>query len=44
MGLNDRAPLRAAGATLHHLGARVLRVEMAVVAALTLVHAWNAGG
>lgn len=38
-GPKDRAALRAAGATLHHLGTRVLRVEMAVVAALTLVHA-----
>lgn len=38
-GPKDRATLRAAGATLHHLGTRVLRVEMAVVAALTLVHA-----
>jgi RsmE family RNA methyltransferase len=41
-GPRDRAALRAAGATLHHLGARVLRVEMAVVAALTLVHARGA--
>jgi RsmE family RNA methyltransferase len=38
-GPGDRAILRAAGATLHHLGPRVLRVEMAVVAALSLVHA-----
>ncbi len=38
-GPRDRAALRAAGATLHHLGTRVLRVEMAVVAALALVHA-----
>lgn len=38
-GPRDREVLRAAGATLYHLGPRVLRVEMAVVAALTLIHA-----
>lgn len=35
----DRALLRAHGFTLVHLGSRVLRVETAVVAALTLVRA-----
>lgn len=35
----DRASLRAAGFTLVHLGARVLRTETAVIAALTLVKA-----
>lgn len=38
-GPRDRAQLRSAGARLFHLGERVLRVEMAVVAALALVHA-----
>ena len=37
-GPDDRAALRAAGATLWHLGPRVLRLETAVVAALSLVH------
>jgi len=35
-GARDRTTLRAAGFTLAHLGARVLRLETAVVAALTL--------
>lgn len=35
-GARDRAGLRAAGFTLVHLGERVLRLETAVVAALTL--------
>lgn len=35
-GARDRAALRAAGFTLVHLGSRVLRLETAVVAALTL--------
>lgn len=35
-GARDRAAVRAAGFTLVHLGARVLRLETAVVAALTL--------
>jgi RsmE family RNA methyltransferase len=35
----DRAVLRAHGCVLAHLGARVLRVETAVIAALTLVRA-----
>lgn len=35
-GPQDRAALRAAGFTLAHLGPRVLRLETAVVAALTL--------
>lgn len=38
-GPTDRAALRAAGFSLHHLGTRVLRVEMAVVAATVLVQA-----
>ncbi|GDX81911.1 ribosomal RNA small subunit methyltransferase E 1 [Deltaproteobacteria bacterium] len=38
-GPRDRERLRAAGGTLLHLGARVLRVEMAVVAALALLQA-----
>lgn len=38
-GPRDRAELRAAGFTLVHLGARVLRLETAVVAALTLAKA-----
>ena len=36
-GPTDRETLRAAGFTLAHLGHRVLRVEMAVVAALSIV-------
>lgn len=35
-GPRDRADLRAAGFTLAHLGSRVLRLETAVIAALTL--------
>lgn len=38
-GPADRAALRAHGFTLVHLGARVLRSETAVIAALTLVRA-----
>jgi RsmE family RNA methyltransferase len=38
-GPRDRAALRAAGFELRHLGSRVLRLETAVVAALTLVKA-----
>ncbi len=38
-GPRDRAELRAAGFTLVHLGARVLRLETAVVSALTLAKA-----
>lgn len=38
-GPRDRDHLRSAGSTLCHLGPRVLRVEMAVVAALALVQA-----
>lgn len=38
-GASDRAALRAAGFTLHHLGPRVLRTETAVVAALAVVAA-----
>ena len=38
-GPRDRATLRAAGLTLAHLGSRVLRVETAVIAALTLAKA-----
>ncbi|MBA4136320.1 MAG: 16S rRNA methyltransferase [Opitutus sp.] len=38
-GADDRALLRSAGFTFGHLGARVLRLETAVVAALTLAKA-----
>lgn len=38
-GPADRAALRAAGFTLVHLGPRVLRLETAVIAALTLAQA-----
>ncbi len=38
-GPRDRATLRAAGFALAHLGSRVLRVETAVIAALTLAKA-----
>jgi 16S rRNA (uracil1498-N3)-methyltransferase len=38
-GPRDRAELRAAGFALAHLGSRVLRLETAVVAALTLAKA-----
>lgn len=38
-GPRDRDQLRSSGSTLCHLGPRVLRVEMAVVAALALVSA-----
>lgn len=38
-GPRDRAALRAAGFELRHLGSRVLRLETAVVAALTLIKA-----
>lgn len=38
-GPRDRERLRTAGGTLLHLGPRVLRVEMAVVAALALLQA-----
>ncbi len=38
-GATDRTALRAAGFTLAHLGARILRTESAVVAALTLAQA-----
>lgn len=41
-GPNDRARLRDEGATLLHLGKRVLRVEMAVVAALAILQARGA--
>lgn len=40
---HDRAVLRAAGAQFVHLGARVLRVEMAVVAALAIWAAKQTG-
>jgi len=39
LGPADRTALRAAGFTLAHLGARVLRVETAVVAALAITRA-----
>jgi RsmE family RNA methyltransferase len=38
-GPRDRAELRAAGFTLVHVGSRVLRLETAVIAALTLAKA-----
>ena len=38
-GASDREALRAQGFTIVHLGARVLRVETAVIAALALVRA-----
>lgn len=38
-GPHDRAALRASGATLAHLGARVLRLETAVTAAVAIVGA-----
>jgi RsmE family RNA methyltransferase len=38
-GPRDREQLRAAGFSLAHLGSRVLRLETAVVAALTLAKA-----
>ncbi len=40
-GAADREVLRGAGFTLHHLGPRVLRVEMAVVAAHAVVSGAN---